>query len=75
MKLTGRQVSELRWLSRQIELVWGGVFERGGDYEVDELERAGLVERVAHSYRVGRLTFRGGYRITPAGRRALEERK
>lgn len=75
MRLTGRQKSELRWMVRQRGLVWGGVYEKGGDHDVLEMERAGLIERVAQPYRAGRMTFSGGYRITPAGRAALEKER
>lgn len=71
MKLTGRQRAELRWLASQHGLVWGGVYDNGGDYDLREMERAGLIESVAEPHNVGRLTFQGGYRITESGRSAL----
>lgn len=72
-RLTREQFAELRWLSRQRDLVWGGVYAQGGAPALYEFERLGLIESVATSYRVGKLTFPGGYRITDAGRSLLKE--
>lgn len=72
MKLTTEQRRMLIWLGRQTQLMWGGIYERGGDDDVAVLVERGLIERVAEPYTVGRAEFQGGFRITPAGRRALE---
>lgn len=73
MNLTRDHYQALRWAEKQTELVWCGVYEGGGDDVVAALEAAGYIERVAEPVRAGRLNFSGGYRITPAGRAALEK--
>jgi len=69
--LAPQELAELSWLAHRHSLVWGGVYERGGDYEVNRMVERGLIEPVAHKYKSGRFTYSGGYRITPAGRAAL----
>ncbi len=75
MALTKGQMKALRWISTQDELVWCGVFDFGGDDVVQYLEGAALVEGVKQPVVSGRAKFSGGYRITPAGRDALEKER
>lgn len=73
-KLTVLELQSLLWLSRQTELMWGGVYERNGFGSVAaRLNALGLIEGVEQEIRVGKAKFSGGYRITPAGRAALGE--
>jgi len=72
-KLTTEEVRALRWLSKQTSLMWGGVYDRNaaGDGEVMRLLTLGLIEGVEQEIHVGKSVFKGGYRITPAGRAHL----
>lgn len=75
MKLTEGQWAALRWLSRQRNLVWGGLFVEIGDPDVAALVAYGLCERVERPYTAGRAVFPGGFIITPAGTQALQDRE
>lgn len=75
MKLPKEHIQSLRWISMQSELVWCGVFDRGGDEVVRSLEEIGLIEGVKRPVVSGRATFSGGYRITDAGRDALDKER
>lgn len=75
MALNKGQLNSLRWIAKQDELAWCGVFDHGGDDVVRFLEGAGLIEGVKQPVMSGRATFSGGYRITPAGRDALEKER
>ena len=74
-KLTKGERRLLLWLSRQREPMWGGIYTHGnnGDTAVAALEASGMIEGVEHPHTVGYASFTGGYRITPAGRAALEQ--
>ncbi len=56
-------------------LLWGGVYQKGGEADLIRLEQRGYVEAVAHPYTVGKSEFTGGYRITKLGRDALAASK
>lgn len=71
MKLTSEQMQSLSWLSRQSDLVWCGVYARGGDPTVAALEAAGYIVGIEQEVVRGKASFPGGYRITDAGRAAL----
>ncbi len=77
MKLTEGEYRALLWLSRQTQLMWGGVYDRqaNGDSEVSHLLANGLIEGVAKEIRVGKSVFGGGYRITERGRLALKNQE
>lgn len=71
-KLSTEQRRSLLWLSKQTGLMWGGIYDRGGnDGDVARLLSLGLIEGVAKELHVGKAVFTGGYRITAAGRAAL----
>lgn len=66
MKLTVRECAELRWLSWQHTPVWGAHLQRGEPLKNNQMLRwleLGLIEAIGMR----------GYRITPAGRAALEK--
>lgn len=65
MRLTGRQESELRALSRKPGL-WSGVQPYASDSDLDFYLRTGLVRHIG----TGK-----GYEITDAGRSALQEQR
>ena len=73
LRLSAEQLADLRWLSKQPGLVWGGAFRRV-PAALRSLIRLGLIDRVVEPYTAGKLTFPGGYRITKAGRELLEGR-
>lgn len=74
MRLTKAQLGSLKWLSRQSEPMWGGVYERGGqgDTDIARLEALGLIKGVEHTHKIGKHDFGGGYVITDAGREVLK---
>jgi hypothetical protein len=68
VKLTRLDVQELAFLAKQRSLIWGGHLQRGqplNDQHMVSWLANGLIERVGNE----------GYRITPAGRAALEQSK
>lgn len=69
VKLTDFELADLRWFSQQTGPMWGGLYDRANEIALFNL---GLIERIPGELRVGRAVFPGGFRITPAGRAALE---
>jgi len=75
MNLTTEHWQALSFVSKAKKLVWCGVFDNGGDDVIAELAASGLIEGVKQHIRIGRMNYSGGYRITPAGRNALDKER
>ena len=69
------QRQDLRALANAQGLIWGGLYGRELPYSLRDLMEMGYAEEVAHRHTVRHVTFDGGYRITPEGRRALARQK
>jgi hypothetical protein len=70
MKLTTEDRNTLVYLAKQRYLVWGYVYDNGGADDLRRLESAGLIEAVKQAGT--QVHHSGGYRITEAGRTALQ---
>lgn len=68
MKMTAREIVELKWLAGRYSAVWGGHLQRGQPLNDPQMKRwleLGLIEQVGIE----------GYRISAAGRAAIQQEK